>query len=162
MEYVNLNDKQLKYQNNFVLDINKDNRTDLVFHVQLFADAMNQVRRQFDVYSTIYSNLLVSDDNQAPVLNKPDTIPLNNVNGYSWWAVSAVTMIERIENIDGSIRWDGLWKNAVKRYLPIQLIKNNQRFNGWVELSADINNEAIILHRAAVSKYPETIVRAGM
>jgi hypothetical protein len=46
--------------------------------------------------------------------------------------------------------------------LPIQIKKDNKRFNGWVELSFDMDAEKVILHRAAISKLPESQVIAGI
>jgi len=46
--------------------------------------------------------------------------------------------------------------------LPVQVLVNNQRFNGWVELSFDMSAEKIILHKAAISKLPERGVIAGV
>ena len=57
--------------------------------------------------------------------------------------------------------WDGHWKNAAHKFLPYQVVVNGKRQNGWVELTADIANEKIILHNAAITKEPEKIIKAG-
>jgi hypothetical protein len=58
--------------------------------------------------------------------------------------------------------WEGNWKTATKKYLPIQVRKNNLRFNGWIELTVDTLHEKIILHRAAISKAGEKEIIAGL
>jgi len=47
-------------------------------------------------------------------------------------------------------------------YLPLQIIIEGKRHNGWIELTADQQNERLILHRAAISKSPEKIIKAGL
>lgn len=164
MDYTDLNNRQIKYNSSSaVIDLNKDNEPDLIFSVLSVGDPVNQVdKRQFRVGSGIYTKLPVNNIEQVPVLSRTDTVFISDFNGYSWWEISSIILIERTENSAGVITWGGNWKTAAKNYLPVQVIKNEQRFNGWVELTADIANERIILHRTAISKHPEKNIRAGM
>ena len=65
---------------------------------------------------------------------------------------SSVELVRKVTVMDASVFWESNWKAATRKYLPVQVIKNNQRFNGWVELTVDIVNEKVVLHRAAISK----------
>lgn len=69
--------------------------------------------------------------------------------------------MERNEFATGTILWRGNWVDKGKRYMPFQIYKNNQRYNGWIELTADKEAEKIILHRMAISKEAEKNIIAG-
>lgn len=60
------------------------------------------------------------------------------------------------------VHWAGLWKNATHRFLPVQIKRNGQFYNGWIEISFDILNEKLVLHRTAISTEPGREVRAGV
>lgn len=163
MVYTDLYDSAIRYQQPVtVFDFDKDGFSDLKFGVVLVGDPIQQQdKRQFTVSSGIHSKLAVNIASQSPVMNKADLIPVADFNGYKWWLVSSVLLAQRIESINGAITWEGEWKAAVKRYLPFQMIKNNLRYNGWVELSVDITQEKIVLHRLALCKEAETAIKAG-
>ena len=163
MDYTSLHEKEIKYaQPAAIIDLDGDNQTDLVFGVLLVGDPLEQQdKRQFRLSSGIHTNLAVNNNEQVPAMVKDEVIPLSNFNGYNWYKVSSVILVQRIENIDGIISWNGNWQGATKKYLPFQQMKNNQRFNGWIELSVDVFNEKLILHRMAISKLPETVIKAG-
>ncbi|MBL0357102.1 MAG: hypothetical protein IPP72_09540 [Chitinophagaceae bacterium] len=163
MELIDLHDTAIRYGKPVtVIDLDGDNHSDLKFAVILVGDPiLQQDKHQYTVSSGVNSKLAVNSSEQAPVMNKGTVIPLADFNGYKWWLVSSVMMIQRIENMNGAIIWEGHWKDAVKKYLPFQLIKNNQRYNGWVELSVDVLQEKIVLHKIAVSKEAEREIKAG-
>lgn len=163
MDYINLHDSAIEYAKPVtVIDLDGDGFSDLKFGVVLVGDPINQQdKRQFTVSSGIHSMLPVNAIGQVPVMSKDDLIPLDNFDGYSWWLVSSVLMVQRIENINGDISWVGPWKGAIKKYLPFQMLKNNQRHNGWIELSVDVAQQKIVLHRLALSKEGEKQIKAG-
>ena len=163
MEYTNLHDSVVRYAQPPVLfDFDEDGFSDLKFGVILVGDgALGQNKRQFRVSSGIHSKLAVNTLEQVPVMSIGDSIPLSNFNGYEWWLVSSVIMVERVENTAGQVWWQGHWQGAVKKYLPFQMIKNEHRYNGWVELTVNVQEGKIVLHRLAMSKVPEKVIKAG-
>lgn len=163
LDYTNLNDKVVRiYQPSVSIDLNKDGIKDIAFGVQLVGDPLfQQDKDQFMVTSSIETNLFANDNEETPVLTKNSLIPIGNTNGYYWYNASSIMLVQKITSYTSSY-WDGNWKGAVKQYLPIQVIKNNLRYNGWVELTVDTGNAAIILHRAAISKQAEVAVVAGV
>lgn len=94
-------------------------------------------------------------------MNRNEIIPVENFDGYDWNLVLSVMLVERWEDVAGNITWYGNWKAAVKKYLPFQLTINNKKHNGWVELSIDITNQKVVLHKAAYTRYPEKEIKAG-
>ncbi len=164
MEFSDLNDREIKYKGRpAIIDVNKDNEPDLIFGVLLVGDPLNNLdKTQYRVSSGIFTRLPVNHLEQVPMLRRADTVFLNNFNGYHWYEISSVILVEKIEDLAGTVVWRGNWQTAAKNYLPIQVIRNGQRFTGWVELTVDIANERIILHRSAISKDPGKSVRVGM
>lgn len=164
MDYLNLFDKKIKrHEPAAVLDLNKDGQYDLIFSVQLVGDALNQAdKTQFNVSSSFYTNLPINVNEQILPMSQAQKIPLNNFNEHYWYNVGQSTLVEKVEFVSGNIIWRGVWQEAVKKYLPFQVTENGLRYNGWVELSVDIQNQELVLHRAAISKYPEKEIQAGL
>ena len=163
MEYFDLNSREIKANSTvFNIDLNHDGREDLAFATALVGDLINHVDKlQFSISSNIDINLPVNEIEEIPVMNNGESIPLENFNGYHWFELSSIVLIQKIISFTQPPVWEGHWKNAVHKYLPFQVIENDKHYNGWVELSVDIAGEKIILHKAALSKEPNKIINAG-
>lgn len=163
MVFTNLNDYEIVYRKRgLTLDVNKDGISDLFFGVQLIGDNINKVdKRQYVVYSSLFTALPVNSNEQVIPMNSNDIIKINSFNGSNWYEASEVVLIERYEYENGTILWRGNWLDKEKKYLPFQFLKNNQRYNGWIELTADKTGERLVLHRMAISKESEKDVKAG-
>lgn len=162
MEYFNLNSTEIKANaQGFSIDVNHDGRNDLRFNTQLVGDPINQVDKlQFLITSNIEVNLPVNSSEQIPVMDKGESIVLEDFNGYHWFQLSSIMLVQKVISFSAPV-WEGHWKNAIHKYLPYQVVENGKRYNGWVELSADIPGEKIVLHNAAISKEMDKIVKAG-
>ena len=162
MEYTTIN-KELKYGiPGFTLDLNKDNLNDVVFGVQLVGDPLSQSdKRQFFVAGGFNTYMMFSGNDESPVFTTGEQIALDDSNKGAWYNAPFALLVERVEHISGTITWNGNWLNVTNKYLAFQLKKNDQRYNGWIELSIDIPNQKIIVHRSAISKQPEKIIKAG-
>lgn len=164
MTYINLHEKVVKRNAPaIVLDLNLDGQYDLVFGVQLVGDPLLMVdKTQFLVSSSFYTNLPINTNEEILPLSKLTTIPLSSFNGHTWYNVGSTVLMEKVEDIHSAITWNGVWKNVAYKYLPIQVTQNDKRYNGWVELSTNTQDQQLILHRAALSKFPEKEVQAGL
>lgn len=161
MSYKDLTGKEVKYGQSQYIDVDNDGSVDFKFAVLLVGDPILQRDRvQFYANSGIKRNLLNNDVDESPVLNKGDSIKKDH-NGYTWWEISSIVLAEKIIEYSGT-HWEGLWKNADHKYLPIQIEKNNQLYHGWVELSFNRTEEKLILHKAAISKEEDKSVCAGI
>lgn len=161
MTYKNLSDKEVKYGQNQYIDIDNDGSIDFKFAVLLVGDPILQRDRvQFYANSGIKRNLLNNQVDESPMLNKGDSIG-KTYNGYTWWEISAIVLAEKIVTDNGS-HWEGLWKNADHKFLPIQVEKNNKLYHGWVELSFNTTDEKLILHKAAISTEADKSIQAGV
>lgn len=163
MIYTDLKDREIKYQQTgAILDVNNDNRADLFFGVQLIGDHINAVdKRQYIILSSLSTALAVNINEQIMPLNQKEIIPLDDFNGNNWYGASEIILMERNEFATGLIIWRGNWLDHGKKYLPFQVLKNNQRYNGWVEMTADKQGERLVLHRMAISKEAEKEIKAG-
>ena len=84
MQYTDLQDAELKYQQLYQLDIDGNGSTDFFFSTLLIGDpVLKQDRLQFIAHSKIGTNLLNNEDDQSPVLNYGDKISFAQA-GYEW------------------------------------------------------------------------------
>ena len=163
MRYTELNNRTIRYgEPGLALDADGNGSADVYFGVQLIGDHIRKEdKRQWIVVTSFTSNLPVNPSEQLPVLAHGDRLPVEDFGNYGWFNASEVVLIERIEHASGSIRWQGAWLPAARNYLPFQVQLGNQRFNGWVELSADSSLQQIVLHRLAISKESGRAIKAG-
>lgn len=160
MRYVDLGNAEVKYSQGKGIDVNGDRKADFWFHVQLLGDPLLQRDRlQFYASSGIHCNLLNDPDDRSPVLNRFDRISPTMI-GYDWWEISTIVLAEKIMT-DAGHYWDGAWKTATHKYLPIQMETQGKHYQGWVELSFTTSKEKLILHRAALCTEAEKEVKAG-
>lgn len=160
VEFFDLQNAAVKYQQPVTLDFTKDGNTDFSFGVLLVGDpVLQRDRYQFYVSSRVKTNLLNDTNDESPILNKGDEIGLNH-EGYTWYEVSAIVLAEKIVT-NQSTTWSGRWTNANHKYLPIQIEREGKLFNGWIEVSFNKTEEKIILHKAALSKFPNVSIRTG-
>ncbi|HEU5366153.1 MAG TPA: hypothetical protein VFU62_11505 [Hanamia sp.] len=163
MTYTDLGNKEVRFHKSSSIDLNNDGVMDIRFHTMLVGDPVaKQDKEKYLVTSKVNCRLPVNSNENAPVLQKGELVPLENFGGYNWYEVSQIELAQKVTGMTGEPFWEGLWKSSNHDYLPVQILVNNQRFNGWVELSFDINSEKIILHKAAISKLPERFVIAGI
>jgi hypothetical protein len=161
MAYKDLENQEVKYGQYQYVDLDKDGTRDFLFNVQLVGDPILQRDRiQFYANSGIKRNLLNNDVDESPMLNKGDSISKRHV-GYNWWEISSIVLAEKLVYASGS-SWEGTWKNADHKYLPIQIEKNGKLYHGWIEISFSIAEEKLILHKAAISTEEDKGIKAGI
>ncbi len=163
MEYFNLDNRNIKAgEPGFSIDVNHDGRKDIAFSTLLVGDPLNQVDKlQFLVSTNIQVNLPVNGNEEIPVINTHERIVLENFGGYHWFELASIVLVQKIISNIEPVVWLGPWKNAMHKFVPFQVVDNGKRYNGWVEISVDIIGEKIILHKAAISKEANRIVKAG-
>lgn len=163
MEYFDLHDREINdHTTGLLLDVNHDGRNDLAFATLLVGDPINQVDKlQFLISSNIGINLPVNSNEEVPVMNNGTNIPLGNFDGYRWFELSSVTLVQKIISLTQPPIWQGHWRNAIHKFLPFQVADSGKLFNGWVEISSDIAGEQMILHKAAISKEANAMIKSG-
>ncbi|MBS1654846.1 MAG: hypothetical protein JSU05_08380 [Bacteroidetes bacterium] len=164
MEYFDFKDREIKAGTlGFSIDINHDGRKDIAFSTLLVGDPINQVDKlQFLVQSNIKVNLPVNIGEEIPVMKVGDLIPIGDFSGYNWFELTSIILVQKVISFTNPPIWEGHWKNAVNRYIPFQIIESDKIYNGWIQISVDIVNEKLIIHRGAISQESNKTVKAGI
>lgn len=162
MVYTDLNDVKIKFGQFKALDINKDNTEDFAFSTLLVGDpVLRRDKRQYYANSSFDAFLLVDDIEQTPVLSQNDLIPINDHAGLHWYNASSIILTQKIIGENEPVHWEGNWQNVSHKFIPVQVKKNELRYNGWVEISFSTANEELTLHKAAIAVDAGVNVRAG-
>ena len=164
VEYINLNNVEVKDGVFQRVDLDDNNTQDFTFTTRIITDpALNQTKFQFLVISRLDAYLLLTTGTQsAKKFMKGDSIRTVASPGSSWAAFSLVIMTQKITPASAAPYWEGEWKDASRHFLPVKVTKRSGEVHtGWIELSMDIANEKMILHKAAISLEPEQDLKAG-
>ena len=163
MEYKDLQQKEIGYNEFTRLDLDDNGTLDVAFTTYHIGDPLMQMDKiQFCAKSLIDSYFPVTADDNVQMLNNGDWITTKSKTNYEWYQITLLVMAQKNIPLSGSVYWTGNWKSAHHNYLPVQLDKQGKRYNGWVELSYDIEREKIILHRSAISKIANMDIKAGL
>ena len=162
MQYLDLHDEPISFGGVKMIDINGDGTNDFLFSTLLVGDpVLERDRRQFYISSSTTSHLLVDGNDQSPVLAANAEIKLQH-DGYQWFEVVSLLLAEKIIPVNGTNFWQGAWKDVQHKFIALQVKKNGNIYNGWIEITFSTTAERIILHRGAISTEPGKTVRAGL
>ena len=166
MQYSDFNNTIVKFGQNFKMDLDNDGANDFYFSSQLVGDPLEQKdKKQFFIGSSLYAFCPVNNINgldRFPMVIKGDNIGYDCYPRYEWSDALGVVLVQKTITFYRVPYWEGDWKNASHRYLPLFVIKDNAKFFGWLEISFDILNEGMLIHKAGISKEADKEVRAGM
>jgi len=162
MTYRNLSDSTVMFGRSASFDLDGNGEKDIHFGTLLVGDPLSQQdKRQWLATSSFNTSLPVNNDENIPVLDLADLIPINDFSGYRWYNASGIVLSQKVISLSVPPYWEGAWRDASHRFIPIQLRKNSLVYNGWVEVSFDQLQEKMILHASAVSEQPDKSVLAG-
>ncbi|MET0637974.1 MAG: hypothetical protein ABWZ25_18220 [Chitinophagaceae bacterium] len=162
MIYLDLHDFPVSDNNRKSIDFDSINGFDFQFSTLRIGDPLNmQDRIEFFIGSNLECYLLFDSRDNVPAYGSGREIPLDNIVGYHWHDVGYSVLIAKIISVDTPVFWRGKWIGLQHAFVPVQRRTSAGKFNGWIELSVDTANEKIILHRAAISILPNSLVRAG-
>jgi hypothetical protein len=162
MIYINLSDSAVVFGRSASFDLDGNGEKDIHFGTLLVGDPISQQdKKQWLVTSSFNTSLPVNINEDIPVLNLNDSIPVADFSGYNWYNASSILLSQKIISMTIPPYWEGTWKDVLHRFIPIQLKRYNSLFNGWVEISFDKLQEKVILHKAAVSEEPNKMAIAG-
>lgn len=87
------------------------------------------------------------------------------VNSCKWPVAgryaNGIVLVEKIIEETAPVHWEGIWKDVSHKYIPVQILKNNNRYNGWIEVSFSTAAGEFILHKAAIATQPNRDIKAG-
>ena len=163
MEYKDLEEIESGYNEFTRLDLDNNGSIDVAFTTYHIGDPLMQMDKiQFCAKSLIDSYFPVTEDDNVSILNAGDWITTKSKTNYEWFQITQLVMAQKNIPLSGSVYWTGTWKSAHHNFLPVQLHKQNNRYNGWIELSYNMEKEKIILHRAAISKIANMDIKVGL
>jgi hypothetical protein len=153
MRYLDLNDTAVIFNRSASFDLDGNGSKDISFSTMHVGDPLTQQdKKQWWVSSSFYANLPVNDNEEIPFMQKSDSIYLTSFSGYNWYNASGVMLAQKIFTSTALPYWEGKWKDATRRFVAIQIINDNNLYNGWVEITFNKTEEKLTIHRAAISK----------
>lgn len=162
MHYINFKDIKIGFREGKNFDLDGNGTVDIGFKVYVIGDPVLQMDKyRYCAASMIESNFPVNKNDDVDIRRNGDLIQTENTSDYEWFRVSLAVLAQKNIGLNGPPFWTGVWKDVQHQYLPIQIMKEGKRFNGWVELSFDQAAEKIILHRSGVSTVAEIAIKAG-
>ena len=162
MDYTDLQNREVKFNKNQRIDLDKNGTNDFTFGTIHVGDPLLGIDRiQFFAGSGNYSFLIIDNAEESAILNKGDRVSFTPPAGHQWFNIAFTVLTEKIIPENDPAYWQGPWTNITHRYLAVQIERDGKRYNGWIELSVDKNQEKLILHRGAISKEPSIDVSAG-
>lgn len=162
MIYTDLQNREMKHNQPQFIDLDKDGTKDIGFATWYIGDPIEQEDEVlYFAGSYVHSSLLVGDNNNSPILNTGETIPVTKQGQYDWTQVAQVEMARKNIGMQVPPYWELDWKLVSHKYLAVQVVKEGKRYNGWIELSFKTATEKLILHKAAISKEAEKDIIAG-
>jgi hypothetical protein len=161
--YIDLGNRVIHYTGQGVLlDLNGDNRTDVLFDLYRVGNAGERADKWWwTLVTTRETYLAIDTDNEIPLLSKGNLIPFENFNEYEWWVANEGNLMERKEFDDGRVTWSGRWLNVTKKYVAVSITIEGKRHNAWIEISTNSIAQTLTIHRAGISKIPEVAITAG-
>jgi hypothetical protein len=162
MTYIDLTGKSVAMDKSLAIDFDLNGKTDILFRTERHVlDLNTKVANVYMVNAGLACYLAVNMANETtPDIAKGGMISRADFPGLEWYPVLSFTLMRHITTATQTY-WEGSWKDRDHRYLPLEMMINGQTHLGWVELFADSNSSKLIFYRAAISKAPQTRIRAG-
>ena len=136
--YQHFSDSAVMFGRSASFDLDGNGEKDIHFATLLVGDPLSQQdKRQWLAVCSFNTSLPVNKDENIPVLNLNDLIPINDFSGYRWYNASGIVLSQKVIGMSAPAYWEGAWRDASHRFIPIQLRKNSLVYNGWVEISFD-------------------------
>jgi hypothetical protein len=161
MHYTDLGNLSIKFGEQKSVDMDGDNTKEFLFSTVLVGDPIARVDKQRYFVTAAFNVSSLVNAEQTPALAKDDLIITVYNPGFNWYNANSIVLAEKIIEETAPEHWEGNWKNTDHKYFAVQVLKNNLRYNGWVELSFRTGTGEMILHRAAIAVEAEKNVKAG-
>jgi hypothetical protein len=161
MRYTHFADKEIKFNEGFTADLNKDGIQDFYVYTLLVGDPLlQQDYRKYLFGSNLYTYFPINSNEEVPMLSQGNRIGADNFPGCHWSGAASIVMAQKVIGWQET-HWEGVWRTATHRYLPLCIGVQDKKYYGWVEASFSPHDEKVILHQAAICKVPDTAVQAG-
>ena len=162
MTYIDLTGKSVAMDKGLSIDFDLNGRADLTFRTERHSyDNNTKAADVYMVNNGVACNLALNVENDTtPDLQKGDKISREDMSKYEWYPVLEFTLMQYVYTSTQTY-WEGSWKDRDHRYIPLEMIIGGKTHLGWVELFANTKAGKLVFYRAAISKTPQTRIRAG-
>ena len=145
------------------IDFEGDRFPEFIFEILPVGDWINRLDRYcYNVKTTRNTALPVNERNEVPHVSYGIQIPLVDFKGYEWWPSNEITLLQKIVPETGTTWWEGNWMDKTLKYLPFQVLRQDGKYAGWLEISTNTQTEKAIIHRAGISNTPNVAIKAGI
>ncbi len=164
IRYMNLNNKLVKYNQHLSVDLDQDGVYDFRIATELTERGLDDVLYHF-VSATGANRVLVKNDGEPARKDSGLLISTANEGNFTWDALEPAILVTRVYPAWDiySNYFEGSWFQQTNKYLPVQLVKEGKRYNGWIRFSFQGSSvdKGIIVHDAAYNKIAEQPIKAG-
>jgi len=161
---IDLGNKEIPFWGSIaIIDFDGDRFPELIFEILPLGDPIVlRDRWLWQVKTTRFTALPINPNvDQVPALNEGEVFSLNDFDVYEWYLGNTITLFEKITYPNDHYWWEGNWKGVSHKFLPFKVLRADGYYAGWVEISSDLEAKKGYLHRAGISKLPNTPVKAG-
>ncbi|MCG2617020.1 hypothetical protein LZZ85_22180 [Terrimonas sp. NA20] len=163
MMITELNDAKVKQGESKTIDLNRDGIRDIAFATWYIGNPNeNEDEVLFFASTGTESALMLGGENDSPRLGRDEMITEKPFSGFDWYVIGQAELAKKNTGLTGAPYWEKPWKNANHEFLAVRVNKNSQWFYGWVEISMDTANDALILHRAAIGMVAGKQMKTGV
>ena len=163
MQYTDLQNQTVGIGQGKLLDLDGDGHRDLGFSTLLVGDPLLPgEKNQFYATGSFNTFFPINSAEEVPRIGTGTFIQATAFPGYEWFNAPSILLAQRIELTSGLVYWEGTWKTTAHRFLPFYILREDNRYFGWIELSFDTASQKATLHRAAVSTEADKGVKAGV
>lgn len=154
VRYTDLQNREVGYNQSFSLDADGDGTNEFSFTTGLQQeDGTNQLHYKV---VALRSNRVFETSGQATKFQEGQEITPGNI-----FDKNVSPLVAKVES-NGSIRWEGDWKDASNHYLGIQFsLSDGKMYYGWVRISFNRVTEKLIVHDFAYHKEANSKLLAG-
>jgi hypothetical protein len=160
IRHIVFNEPEAVYYNHPVtLDLNGDLEDDFLFTVGLFENG-SYADQRFVAVSLRHSRIKLIDVDAAAYLPGYPVSDVTASDPAIWSHETGILMTQSIGN-DGTKYWHGSWITSPEGYLAISFLVNDRYHYGWIKLSADPENQRILIHEFAFHQGAGYLIDTG-
>jgi hypothetical protein len=144
-----------RFGETFYLDIDKDGTSDFQF-TTVNINKEGSIHTKYLV-NTLGENELLTVDGAVAISNEGAAI---QAWGNEAWSKDSGEIIEQV--FDGSSeKWTGTWSGDRDQYIGIKLVKGENSYEGWVNVSINQEKETAFVHGYGINRNPNGAISAG-
>jgi hypothetical protein len=161
MQYQNLKDAVVTFNESQAVDLDQDGVNDMIFGLNPLDDA--RPGYGFDLQSRDRVEMYADKGDSIPALVEGTFIREIPQDPWHWDREASLLCSFESGTLNGDEdKWEGYWTHVSNRYLGVRLRRGALWYPGWIRMSMDTNLYILVLHDAAISVEPADLIEAGV